>query len=167
MEQASEDTSHNKAIKERLLRLYPRRCITAKVNIMDVGRARLGMIVADTFRKNRKITMTTRKFARRRENFTSFTELRIETDRPERILRSTEAGICARKVGKRRFIESTSSTVFVPGCLCIARTIALVLLYQLATLLFSTLSMTLPSSARCTGEPFRYVTIRGRYAAAS
>ena len=41
-------------------------------------------------------------------------------------------------------MASTTSTVLVPGCRWMASTIARVLLYQLATLSFSTLSMTVP-----------------------
>src|SRR5476649_188899 len=47
------------AISDRLLRLKPHRYITAKVPISDSGTDRLGMIVAGTLRRNRKITSTT------------------------------------------------------------------------------------------------------------
>ena len=52
-------------------------------------------------------------------------------------------------------MASTTSTVLVPGCFWIASTIARVLLYQLATLSFSTPSMTFPMSRRRTGAPLR------------
>ena len=37
----------------------------------DIGSARLGIIVAERLRRNRKITITTRQSARKRVNFTS------------------------------------------------------------------------------------------------
>ena len=55
--------------------------MTAKVPTIDIGRARLGMTVAETFRRNRKITRTTRQMVRSSVNFTSCTESRIDTDR--------------------------------------------------------------------------------------
>ena len=48
---------------------------------MDIGRARLGMIVAETFRRKRKITKTTSAIASRSVNWTSPTEPRMDTDR--------------------------------------------------------------------------------------
>ena len=53
----------------------------AKVPTMDMGKARLGMIVADTLRRKRKMTMTTRAMASIRVNCTSLTESRIDTER--------------------------------------------------------------------------------------
>src|SRR4030042_2041625 len=90
-------TARIKAIKERLSRLYPSRYITAKVKMTDAGSARLGMTVAERLRRKRKITITTRKIARRRVIFTSFTDSRIDIERSYRMLRFTEAGIWARK----------------------------------------------------------------------
>ena len=48
------------AIRVRLLRLYPSRYITPNVPTIESGTAMLGMIVAETLRRNRKITITTR-----------------------------------------------------------------------------------------------------------
>ncbi len=52
------------AISERLSRLYPSRYISAKVPMMDMGRARLAIRVAEMLRRNRKITRTTRTMAK-------------------------------------------------------------------------------------------------------
>src|ERR671930_1717137 len=109
--------------------------------MIDIGRARVGMMVADTFRRNRKITMMTRAMVSMRVNLTSRTDSRIETERSYRTFRSTDAGICARNVGSSARIEFTTSTVLVPGWRWMASTMARVSLYQLATLSFSTLSM--------------------------
>jgi hypothetical protein len=51
------------------------------VPTIDAGSARLGMIVADRFRRNRKITRTTRQTVRTRVNFTSPTDSRIDCER--------------------------------------------------------------------------------------
>ena len=67
-------TASVSAISERLSRLYPSRYMTAKVPTSDIGSARAGMVVARTFRRKRKITITTRQSARNRVNFTSATE---------------------------------------------------------------------------------------------
>jgi len=56
------------AIRERLSRLYPRRYITAKVPIIEIGRATEGITVAESLLKKRKITSTTRKTVKRRVN---------------------------------------------------------------------------------------------------
>ena len=103
------------AMSERLSRLYPSRYITANVPDDGQGRARLGMMVAERFRRNRKITRTTRAMASSSVNWTSWTESRIDCDRSYRMSRETAAGIWARNAGKRPLIASTTSTVFVPG----------------------------------------------------
>ena len=53
-------TDSVRAISERLSRLNPSRYITAKVPMMEKGSARLGMMVAEKLRRNRKMTPTTR-----------------------------------------------------------------------------------------------------------
>ena len=64
-------------------------------------------------------------------------------------------GICRRKVGSSSLMASATATVFVPGWRCTASMMARVSLYQAATLSFSTLGMTVPTSPRRTGAPFR------------
>ena len=129
--------------------------MTMKVPMTESGMASEGMSVARTLRRKRKMTMTTSAIARTRVNSTSWTEARMERDLSERISRRTEGGICARKVGRSAFTASTTATVFVPGCFCTERTMPRVSRNQLATLSFSTLSITRPSWARRTGEPWR------------
>ena len=48
--------------------------------MMDIGKARDGMIVAETFRRKRKITMMTRPMVSTKVNFTSF-DRRANRDR--------------------------------------------------------------------------------------
>ena len=55
--------------------------MTLKVPTMDIGSAMLGMMVADTLRRNRKMTITTSAMVSISVNFTSLTEARMETER--------------------------------------------------------------------------------------
>ena len=55
--------------------------MTMNVPTIDIGRARLGMIVADTLRRNRKMTSTTRAMARNSVDCTSWTESRMDAER--------------------------------------------------------------------------------------
>jgi hypothetical protein len=126
-----------------------------------MGRARLGITVAETLRRNRKITITTRATVKSSVNFTSETEARIDCERSNSTSSATEAGICARKLGSRALTRSTTSTVLVPGWRCTASTTARVPLNQLATLSFSTPSTARPTSPRRTGAPLRQARISG------
>jgi hypothetical protein len=49
--------------------------------MMDMGKARLGMMVAERFRRKRKMTSTTSPMVSSSVNFTSLTLLRMDTDR--------------------------------------------------------------------------------------
>ncbi len=55
--------------------------MAANVPTIDMGRARLGITVAETLRRKRKITITTSATVRVSVNFTSFTEFRIDSER--------------------------------------------------------------------------------------
>ena len=55
--------------------------MTAKVPMMDMGSARQGITVAETFRRKRKITMITSATVSTRVNFTSLTDSRMACDR--------------------------------------------------------------------------------------
>src|SRR5206468_12410412 len=103
------------AISERLSSEYPNKYMMANVPTMDMGSAMLGIAVADRFRRNRKMTRITRTSARNSVNLTAFTDERIETDRSYRVATSTDGGITVRKLGSSALIESTTSTVLVPG----------------------------------------------------
>ena len=74
-------TESVRAISEMLSRLKPSTYMAAKVPTTDMGRARLGMIVAGILRRNRKMTMTTRHTVSTRVNFTSATDSRMELER--------------------------------------------------------------------------------------
>src|ERR1700693_578267 len=68
----------------------------AQVPIKETGTARPGMMVADTERRNKKITRITSPIEINSVNSTSATELRIEIDRSARTSKSTAAGTWAR-----------------------------------------------------------------------
>ena len=55
--------------------------MTANVPTSDMGSARLGIVVAEIFRRKRKITSTTRQSVRKSVNFTSATDAWIESER--------------------------------------------------------------------------------------
>ncbi len=120
----------------------PNTYIAAQVPISDTGTASAGMRVAETERRNRKITRTTRQIAMSSVSCTSTTEARIETERSISTSMRIDGGIEARYCGKRARTESTTATVFASGWRWIASTMARSLLNQLAILSFSTLSMT-------------------------
>ena len=143
------------AINERLSRLKCNRYITANVPTIEVGKASVGIIVARIFLRNRKITMTTSAIASNRENCTSSTELRIEIERSLSTSRLTEAGNCWRNCGMSARMASTTATVLVPGWRWIVMVTLRRPLNQLATLLFSTLSITFATCSKRTGAPFR------------
>ena len=83
--------------------------------MMDMGSARLGMSVAERFRRKMKMTSTTRQTARKRVNFTSATDSRMDWERSKRMSSFTAAGICSRNWGSNCLILSTTPTVFAPG----------------------------------------------------
>ncbi len=148
-------TARVSAISDRLSRLYPSRCMTAKVPMSDIGSASAGITVARTFRRNRKITITTRQSARKSVNFTSSTEAFTVTDRSLSVAMSTEGGICERRSATAALTRSATATVLVPGWRWIASTTARWPLNQLARLVSCTLSSTRPRSPRRTGAPSR------------
>ena len=106
------------------------------VPMIDIGRARLGMMVARTLRRNTKITPTTSTSAISSVSCTSRTEARIDCERSYRRFSDTEGGTCARKVGSSASMASTTSMVLVPGWRWMARITPRVPLYQAATLSF-------------------------------
>ena len=108
-------TDSVRAINDKLSRLKFSRYIAANVPTIEVGRARVGMIVARTFRRNRKMTITTSPIASTSENCTSSTDWRMEIDRSFSTSRLTDAGSCFLNCGMSALIVSTTATVFVPG----------------------------------------------------
>ncbi len=73
------------------------------------------MSVADTVRKKRKITPTTRTAAMINVICTSLTEARIDWLRSKVMSSEIEGGSCARSAGNSALIESTTAIVLAPG----------------------------------------------------
>ena len=90
--------------------------MAANVPITESGSARLGISVAETFRRNRKITSTTSTMASSSENFTSSTDSRMDSDRSYNVSMLIAGGSWARNCGNSARTLSTTSTVLVPGC---------------------------------------------------
>ena len=83
--------------------------------MIDMGSARLGMIVAERLRRNRKITITTRKMVSSSVNCTSLTEARIVSAWSPSFMICSAAGTSDWNAGISRITLSTTSTVLVPG----------------------------------------------------
>src|SRR5512137_2209852 len=164
-------TDRVSAMRVMLLTEKPRAYMAAKVPTMESGSARLGMSVAETLRRKRKITIITRAMVSSRVNLTSVTDSRIDSVRSKRMLRLTEPGSWLWNEGICCLMASTTSMVLTPGCRWMARTMARVdfpdVLYQAAILSFSTLSLTWATSCNRTGAPPRQATISDLKAAAS
>ena len=114
--------------------------------MIESGSARLGITVAETFRRKRKITSTTSTKAISIVTFTSFTDSRIDSERSNRTRSLTDGGSSFPRTGRSAFTSSATWTVFVPGWRWIASTIARSVVswsrYHDAVLSSSTLSIT-------------------------
>src|ERR1700744_1002415 len=91
--------------------------ITPNVQISATGTVVLGMMVAQTFRRNRKITITTRQTASTNVNCTSATAARIVSVRSMIVLTWIEGGMDASSRGSDDLMRSTVSMILAPGCL--------------------------------------------------
>src|SRR5580700_677563 len=131
--------------------------------MMDSGTAMLGMIVAQTLRKNRKITITTSATVNNNVNSISLTDARIVVVRSNVGVNVTDGGIDARNSGNSALIRSTVSMIFAPGCRPIPITTAGLPLAYPEFLRSSIPSVTFAISLSRTGAPLRYATINGAY----
>ena len=138
-----------------LLMEKPKAYIAAQVPISETGTASAGITVADTLRRNRKITMITSEIAIASVSCTSQTAARIEIERSNSGCIWIAGGICARICGSLARTMSTTSTVLASGWRWIASTIARESLNQVAILSFSTLSITRATSLSLIGAPLR------------
>ncbi len=75
------------------------------------------MIVARLFRRNRKITATTRAMVISRVISTSFTEARMVWVRSDSTCTLIEGGMLASSRGRASLIRFTVSMTLAPGCL--------------------------------------------------
>src|ERR1700680_4635978 len=104
-----------RAIRERLSRLYCNRYMTPNVPMMDRGTAMLGIIVAQTLRKNRKMTMTTSAAVNNIVNSISLTDARIVVVRLKLVSSATVGGIDGRNSWSSANMRSTVSITLAPG----------------------------------------------------
>src|SRR5271166_376738 len=81
------------------------------------GTVTLGMIVAQTFRKKTKITITTSAMVSTKVNSTSLTDARMVVVRSESTLTWTVGGIAASRLVSVFLIASVVLMTFAPGCL--------------------------------------------------
>src|SRR5439155_160788 len=93
----------------------PTRYITPNGPTSDNGTATLGMKVAGTLRRNRKITITTSATASSNSNCTSRTDARMVTVRSVNSVTSTDGGSDAFSCGNSALTRSTTSMTLVPG----------------------------------------------------
>src|SRR6516225_651721 len=98
----------------------------------DNGTAILGMMVAESVRKNRKITNTTSTTVSISSNCTSLTLARMVLVRSVSTVTFTEAGRLDFNCFNRRLMLSTTLIMFAPGCLWILRMTAGVVLLHAA-----------------------------------
>src|SRR6516164_4663872 len=89
-----------------LLMENPNTYIAAQVPIKDTGTASAGMMVAESDRRNRKITMMTRQIAIASVSCTSSTDARMEIERSIKTAMLIEGGTIARYCGNRLRIAS-------------------------------------------------------------
>ena len=87
-----------------------------KEPMSDTGTATLGMMVALTLRRNRKITRTTSPTASRSSICTSSTEPRMVVVRSVSTATCTDAGRVLCSWGSSLLMRSTTSMTFDPGC---------------------------------------------------
>ena len=81
----------------------------------------LGMIVAQTLRRNTKITITTRTMVSISVNCTSLTEARIVVVRSDRMRHWMSGGIAASSLTMLCLMLSTVLMTLTPGCLKMTR----------------------------------------------
>src|SRR5258708_37008546 len=96
-ESKTSPTESVSAISDKLFKLYPSRYITAKVPMIDNGTTAPGIMVAETFRKKRKITMITRQMVSNRVKRTSVMDWRMDCERSNATSRFTAGGISVFK----------------------------------------------------------------------
>src|SRR6202046_4191496 len=103
------------AISDRLLRLKPKRYITPKEPMIEVGTATLGIAAARTLRKKANTTRITRKTAVTNVVSVSVSDCLMVFDRSTATVRSTSPGSEAIKRGNSARTLSTAGVVLGAG----------------------------------------------------
>ncbi len=143
------------AISERLSRLNPHSAMPPNVATSETGRVTLGITVAQSLRRNRKITSTTRATVSTRVNCTSAMAARMVIVRSVTTETFSPGGTCARRRGSRSRTASTTAMVLAPGWRWMSRMTAGAPLNQPASSASSGPSMARPISRSFTGAPLR------------
>ena len=89
--------------------------MAANVPITEIGSARLGIAVAETLRRNRKITSTTSTDRQQQRLLHVVDGLANRCRAVDQRSSFTAGGISCRKMGSSALMRSTTSTVLVPG----------------------------------------------------
>ena len=113
-----------------------------------------GIKVAQTLRRNRKITRTTNPMLSSSVNCTSLTEARMVWMRSDRTDTLMVGGIDASSCGSNALIRSTVAITLAPGCRMIGMMIARCPFIQPPSRSFSGPETAWPMSRTRTGEPF-------------
>ena len=128
--------------------------MTPKVASSDSGTAMLGMIVAHSVRRNRKMTTTTRLIVSSIVNCTSLIAARVVCERSDIRSTWTEGGSDCSSFGINALMRSTTATVLAPGSFWMAMPSARWSPNHERSRSFCTELMTSPTSLMCTGAPF-------------
>ena len=142
------------AIRVRLLIEKPATYMTPKVPISDSGTAMEGITVADSLRRNRKVTSTTSATASTSSNCTSCTAARMVWVRSVSWITSRLAGRLALICGSSAWMRSTTSMTLAPGWRWMFTSTAAFWLAQAARRSFSVPSWMLATSFRRSAAPF-------------
>ena len=132
--------------------------MTANVPTSDSGTATAGMTVAATFRRNTKMTSTTRPTVRHSSNSTSARRSRgwSSFGRSARRMFDPRPGSARLEPGEQGFCTaSTTAMMFAPGCRWMFRMTAGVRSIHAAWRTFSAPSVTVATSLRRIGAPSR------------
>ena len=121
----------------------------------ESGTATLGITVAASVRRKRKITVTTSAIVIISSISTSWTEARIVVVRSVRIVTFTAEGSEARSCGSSVLMRSTTAMMFAPGWRWMLRMTAGTRFIQAACFTFSAPSTTVATSESRTGAPPR------------
>lgn len=103
------------ATRVRLLRVKPSTYIAAKLALRDTASTVATIRVADSWRRNRPITSTTRPMVSSRVSSTSCNDERMVRVRSLSTSTSMVAGSISRRRGSAAWIASAVSTMFAPG----------------------------------------------------
>ena len=129
--------------------------MTPNVPTSESGTATLGMMVAETLRRKRKITITTSAMVSISSNCTSLTEARMVVVRSVSTCTLIACGSEAFNCGSSCSMRSTTLMMLAPGWRWMFRITAGVVFIQAACWLFSAPSTTVATSEKRTGAPLR------------